>query len=142
MKTTKIMDGNLVLAIIVRDADWEDGLNFISSENDYQQVGTWGYNRGQKLSPHIHLIEPREVRRTQEVIFVKSGCIRVSIYTEKEEFLKSVELKKGDTIVLLNGGHGYEILEDDTKVLEIKNGPYVGAEKDRKRLDIDTKVGK
>ena len=131
-----------MLAIIVRDADWEDGLNFISSENDYQQVGTWGYNRGQKLSPHIHLIEPREVRRTQEVIFVKSGCIRVSIYTEKEEFLKSVELKKGDTIVLLNGGHGYEILEDDTKVLEIKNGPYVGAEKDRKRLDIDTKVGK
>ena len=25
---------------------------------------------------------------------------------------------------MLSGGHGYEVLEDDTKVLEIKNGPY------------------
>jgi hypothetical protein len=43
-------------------------------------------------------------------------------------------LERGDTIILLNGGHGYEILSDNTKVLEVKNGPYVGADKDRERL--------
>ena len=134
------MDGNLVLAIIIRDADWEEGLNFVSSKSDYQQVGIWGYNRGQKLPPHIHLIKPREVLRTQEVIFVKAGRIRADIYTENEEFLKSVELNKGDTMILLNGGHGYEIQEDDTRVLEVKNGPYFGAENERKRLDIDVKL--
>ena len=134
MKTEKIMDGDLVLAIIIRDEDWEEGLSFVSSEGDYQQVGIWGYNQGKKLAPHIHLTEPREVLRTQEVIFVKDGSIRADIYTEKEEFLKSVELGEGDTIILLNGGHGYEILEDNTKVLEVKNGPYVGADRDRKRL--------
>ena len=134
MKTEKIMDGDSILAIIIRDEDWEEGLNFISSEGDYQQVGIWGYNKGKKLAAHIHLIEPREVLRTQEVVFVEEGRIRADIYTEKEEFLKSVELKKGDTIILLNGGHGYEILGDNTKVLEVKNGPYVGADKDRKRI--------
>lgn len=134
MKTEKIMDGDLTLAIVIRDEDWEEGLNFVSSEEDYQQVGIWEYNKGKKLAPHIHLIEPREVLRTQEVVFVKEGRIRADIYTEKEEFLKSVELVRGDFIVLLNGGHGYEILEDDTKVLEIKNGPYVGADRDRKRI--------
>ena len=134
MKTEKIMDGDSILAIVIRGEDWEEGLSFVSSKEDYQQVGIWGYNKGKKLAPHIHLVVPREVLRTQEVIFVKDGRIRADIYTEKEEFLQSVELKKEDTIILLNGGHGYEILEDNTKVLEIKNGPYVGADRDRKRI--------
>jgi len=134
MKTEKIMDGDSTLAIVVREEDWEEGLNFVSSKEEYQQVGIWGYNKGKKLAPHIHLIAPRQVLRTQEVVFVKEGRIRADIYTEKEEFLKSVELEKGDTIILLNGGHGYEILEGNTRVLEVKNGPYVGADKDRKRI--------
>ena len=139
MKVEKIMDKDLVLAIIIRDGDWEEGLNFVSSEEDYQQVGIWKYNKGKKLAPHIHLIAPREVLRTQEVVFVKEGRIRADIYTEKEKFLKSVELEKSDTIILLNGGHGYEILEDNTEVLEVKNGPYVGADRDRKRIVLEEK---
>ena len=134
MKTEKIMDGDLILATVIRSTDWEEGLSFVSPAEDYQQVGIWGYNKGQQLASHIHLIEPRQVLRTQEVIFIKSGRLRADIYTEKKEFLKSVELEKGDTIILLNGGHGYEILEDNTKVLEVKNGPYIGAEKDRERI--------
>ena len=134
MKTEEIMDGDLVLAIVIRDEDWEEGLNFVSPEGDYQQVGIWGYNKGKKLAPHIHLVMPREVLRTQEIVFVKEGSIRADIYTEKGGFLKSVDLNRGDTIILLKGGHGYEILEDDTRVLEVKNGPYVGADKDRKRI--------
>jgi len=134
MKTEKIMDGDLILAVIIRDTDWEEGLNFVSSEGDYQQVGIWGYDKGKKLAPHIHLSEPREVLRTQEVVFVKDGRIRANIYTEKEQFLTSIELKRGDTIILLKGGHGYEILEDNTKILELKNGPYIGPERDRKKI--------
>jgi len=141
MKTEKIMDGGLILAIVIRNADWEEGLNFVSSEEDYLQVGIWGYNKGKKLEPHIHLAAPRKVLRTQEVVFVKNGRIRADIYTEKEEFLKSVELRKGDAIILLNGGHGYEILEDNTKVLEVKNGPYIGADMDRKRIEPLPSVG-
>ncbi|MFC1864240.1 hypothetical protein ACFLYG_00205 [Chloroflexota bacterium] len=134
MKAQKIVDEDLVLAIILRDVDWEDGLTFVSSDEDYQQVGTWRYSKGQKLAPHIHLSARREIWHTQEVVFVKDGRIRADIYTAKKEFFQSVELNKGDTIILLNGGHGYEILEDNTKVLEIKNGPYIGAERDRERI--------
>jgi len=134
MRVEKITDGDSTLAIIIRNADWGTGLNFVSSEEDYQQVGIWGYNKGQKLAPHIHFVAPRQVLRTQEVIFVKDGRVRADIYTQEKKFLKSVELERGDTIILLNGGHGYEILSDNTKVLEVKNGPYVGADKDRERL--------
>ena len=134
MKTEKITDGDLILAVVIRGSDWEEGLNFASDEGDYVQVGTWHYSKGKEAAPHIHLIAPREALRTQEVVFVQNGRIRANICSEKEEFLKSVELGKGDTIILLNGGHGYEVLEDGTRVLEVKNGPYPGAERDRKRI--------
>jgi hypothetical protein len=134
MNTEKIIDKNLILAVIARDENWEKGLNFISEENDFVQVGFWGYDKSQKLSAHTHLNFAREVLKTQEVIFVKQGKMKADIFTEEGILLKSVELFAGDTAIFLNGGHGYEILEDNTKVLEIKNGPYVGPEKDRKRI--------
>lgn len=141
MKTEKIVNGDLVLAIIVRTNDWESGLNFVSSDEDYQQVGLWTYDQGKKLAPHTHLTTRRVVLHTQEVVIIKEGRVRADIYTEKEEYLKSVELGEGDIIILLNGGHGYEILEDNTKVIEVKNGPYVGVDKDRRRLDDSRKEG-
>lgn len=134
MKTQKITDNGQVLAIIIKDAEWEKGLHFISAAEDFQQVGTWGYDQGHKLAPHIHLNAPRTVTRTQEVIFIKNGRLKADIYNEDKKFVTSVELNKGDTAILLSGGHGYEILENDTQVLEIKNGPYLGAEKDRERI--------
>lgn len=138
MITEKIMDGNTILATLIRGEDWGAGLNFVSSENDYVQVGIWGYEKGKKLLPHNHMIVPRTAQRTQEVIFVREGRVRADIFTEQDRFLKSIELCKGDTLVLLGGGHGYEVLEDNTKVLEVKNGPYVGAEKDRRRIAPET----
>lgn len=138
MKIEKIVDGDLVLAMVIRNSSWEEGLHFASSNGDFQQVGMWGYNKGWKSKPHIHLTKPREVLRTQEVLYVKEGALKADIYTEKEQFLRSLELHKGDIMVLLNGGHGYEILENNTKVLEIKNGPYLGADEDRKVIDVQS----
>ena len=51
-----------------------------------------------------------------------------------ENKVAELEVKGGDVIILLRGGHGYDILEDGTQVLEIKNGPYVGPDKDRRRF--------
>jgi hypothetical protein len=134
MKTEEIKDNNTVLAILIRGADWENGLNFVSSRDDYIQVGTWQYKKGHKMKPHIHQLAPRSISRTQEVIIVEAGRLRTDIYTEKREFLKSLELEDKDVLVLLRGGHGFEVLADGTKVLEVKNGPYFGADIDRERI--------
>ena len=40
-------------------------------------------------------------------------------------------LNAGDSSFTLEGGHTYEILEDDTLVYEYKTGPYEGQEKDK-----------
>jgi hypothetical protein len=116
-------------------SSWTKGLTFASEEGDFVQVGTWGYDKGMRLQPHIHNNVRREVSRTQEVIFVRSGRVAAYIYDEEGDFVERLELGPGDTLILLRGGHGYEILEDGTYVLEMKNGPYPGAEVDRRRIE-------
>ncbi len=131
----EIKEGDLVLARhIPGDAAWKDGLNFFSKDEDFIQVGVWGYGEGKKLKAHIHNEVKREVRWTQEVLFVRSGKLRANIFDTAENKVAELEVKGGDVIILLRGGHGYDILEDGTQVLEIKNGPYVGPDKDRRRF--------
>jgi hypothetical protein len=76
----------------------------------------------------------REVLWTQEVLYIRKGSIRANIYNGQDQKIDELVAREGDVLMLLRGGHGYQILEDDTQVLEIKNGPYVGANADRRRL--------
>jgi len=138
MTVKSYKDGNTVLARHVpADAAWSGGLSFFSEDEEFIQVGTWGYDEGKKLLAHTHNEVSREVLWTQEVLFIKTGRIRARIYNLNEEHTDSFEAGAGDVLIMLRGGHGYDILEDGTQVLEIKNGPYVGAERDRRRLETN-----
>ena len=131
----EIKEGELVLARhIPATAAWQDGLNFFSQDDEFIQVGVWGYNEGKELKAHIHNEVKREVLWTQEVLFVRSGKLKANIFDTSEKKVAELEVNAGDVIILLQGGHGYDILEEETQVLEIKNGPYVGADCDRRRL--------
>ena len=134
-EVVEIKEGNFVLARhIPAAAAWNDGLNFFSQENDFIQVGMWGYSAGKELKAHIHNELKREVQWTQEVLYVRKGRLRAYIFDTTEKKVAELEVNSGDIIILLFGGHGYEILENGTQVLEIKNGPYAGPDKDRRRL--------
>mgnify|MGYP006156660985 FL=1 len=134
----EVKDSGVVLArYIPADSAWAGGLKFFSDDEDYIQVGTWGYDSPKELLAHTHNEVHRDVAWTQEVIFVKKGSIRAEIYDLHNKKVKDIVCKAGDIIILLRGAHGYHILEDDTQVLEVKNGPYVGAELDRVRLKTD-----
>ncbi len=131
----EIKEGDLVLARhIPATAAWQDGLNFFSKDEDFIQVGIWGYGAGKELKAHIHNEVKREVLWTQEVLFVRSGKLQANIFNTHEHKVADLIVNAGDIIILLRGGHGYNILENGTQVLEIKNGPYVGPERDRRRL--------
>lgn len=134
MREIKV-NGTVLARHIVKD-DIKDGLNFFSEDAEYIQVGIWGrYGQGKKLQEHIHNEFERTAKRTYEVLYVIKGRIEAKIYSLTEEFVETVTVQAGEVLVLLECGHGYEILEDDTTVLEVKNGPYAGSEKDRYRFD-------
>ena len=102
--------------------------------HEFIKVGSWNYNKDKVLLKNIHNEVEIKVFRTQEVLYIVSGKIEAEIYDLNEKFIEKIEVSEGEILILLNSGHGYKILEDNTKVIEIKNGPYLGAEIDRRRF--------
>jgi len=123
-----------LISIIYREHDWVKGLNFLTPDELFIQVGSWWYDKGTKLDSHIHKEFDRTANRTQETIYVKQGSVRVLLFKEDESFLQDIELKQGDLAILVNGGHGYEILEDNTQIIESKNGPFISVSQDKKKF--------
>jgi hypothetical protein len=130
----EIKKDKIVYARLITDLFENAGLNFYSNNDEYIQVGTWNYNQ-KILAAHNHNLFDRSINRTQEVIIPISGRIMAKIFNEEDKYLSSFEVLPGQILILLNGGHEFEILESGTKVIEIKNGPYAGAERDRRRLN-------
>ena len=133
-KEKNIESDGLLLAKYIPGDSWKEGLSFYSDDKDFIQVGTWKYGEGKNLLAHKHNIVPRNADITQEVIYVKKGKLLAKIYDLNNVFLEELEMRSGDCMIMLRGGHSYTILEDDTEVLEVKNGPYFGAEIDRVRF--------
>lgn len=131
----KIVAKGRLLAIVQRANEWEEGLNFLTEDIEPIQVGTWFYEAGRKLKAHYHKVNPREGRITQEVTFVKKGVLGVKIYTESHKLHDVLTLREGDFAIFLAGGHGYEILEEGTQVLEVKNGPFTSVQQDKELIN-------
>ena len=131
----KIIHNEFILAIIIEEKFKAEGISFFTPPDFSQQLGYMNRPEGYKIKPHIHKPVPRQVTYTQEVLFIKSGKVRIDFYDEEKEFLKSHILKKGDIILLASGGHGFEMLED-SEIVEVKQGPYCG-EIDKERFDVN-----
>lgn len=123
--------GETLLAILVRaDAKSDEKYNFLSDQSQPLQLGMNFYRAGEVIKNHTHLKREIIVNRVQEVILISEGKARLVLYDEQCERVTDVVLNQGDLVLLTAGGHGFEILED-TKILEVKQGPYDGRAKDK-----------
>lgn len=121
------------LAIIIRYSFVKEGIEFFTPGSYSQQIGYMNRPTGYIIPPHVHNPVAREVQYTNEVLFIKSGSLRVDFYSEQQVYLESTILNAGDVILLSIGGHGFEMLEP-TEIIEVKQGPYAG-EKDKTRFE-------
>jgi hypothetical protein len=122
-------------ASIFDTSNISEGLDFLTSDSSFIQVGTWNYKKNKTLDAHFHNYFERSAQRTQEVVYVIEGSIKCNLFKEDTTFIETVIIDSGMLIVQYQGVHEYEIVED-SKVLEVKNGPYFGPEKDRTRVDV------
>lgn len=60
-----------------------------------------------------------------------SGSIEATFFDIDKSKLYKTILRKGDISVLFNGGHSFKSLTNNTKIFEIKNGPYLGSHKEK-----------
>ncbi|MFH1202720.1 MAG: hypothetical protein V1674_07580 [Candidatus Omnitrophota bacterium] len=133
-KLSEIKFKNKLYAIVIRSGFGQEGVNFVTSKKRSLQVGVLVHKKNITLRPHIHRRLTRKLNNTQEVLYVVYGRVEVSFYNVKRK-LGSVIIGKNDAIVIISGGHGFNMLED-SKIIEVKQGPYVCSEKDKKFIDL------
>ena len=119
----KILLNDKIIAIIIRGSFTKDGIEFFTPNEFSQQLGYMKREKDYHIKPHIHKSVSRDVMLTQEVLFVKSGKVRVDFYSDNQEYFESRVLNNGDIILLANSGHGFVTLEE-SEIIEVKQGPY------------------
>lgn len=123
----------LVLGIIIYHDYKNAGIHFFTNDTDSQQLGYMNRPKDYTIIPHRHNLIKRNVHLTQEVLYIKSGKIRVDFYTNEQVYFTSRILNMGDVILLSDGGHGFKML-DESEIIEVKQGPYCG-EQDKVRFE-------
>lgn len=118
-------DNDQLLGIVIRAEYHKEGISFFTEPEFSQQLGYMKRPSGYVISPHVHRPVYREVHITQETLFIRSGKVRIDFYSNDQQYLKSVIIKSGDVVLLANGGHGFEMLEQ-SEIIEVKQGPYAG----------------
>jgi hypothetical protein len=121
-------------AIVIRSQASVPGIEFFSPPDFSQQIGLMTRPSGHVVPAHVHNTIERTIFHTQEVLVIRKGFCKVTLYDSGLLVSSEILLSAGDTILLASGGHQIEMLEE-TEILEVKQGPYAGAN-DKTHLDI------
>ncbi len=119
----RITSKNKLLAIIIKAKFKQDGLKFFVPDEYPQQLAYMKRPKGYAIVSHIHRPTLRKIKFTQEVLFIRSGKIRIDFYDEKRNYVESRIVKQGDIVFLAFGGHGFKFMED-AEMIEVKQGPF------------------
>jgi hypothetical protein len=120
----KIFHKNLLFAIVVRNKEFNPGISFLTDDCLTQQLALMKYDKGYCIQPHYHLPIERVIHGTPETIIINKGALKVNFYDEGQSKIDSTILFENEIIMLINGGHGFEVLKDETEIIEIKQGPF------------------
>jgi hypothetical protein len=119
------------LAYIIRSEIAPKTTTFLTPSDFKQQVGFVVYPKGGEIQRHVHRPLERHLIGTSEVIVVRQGRCEIDIYSNQRQLVATEQLREGDILLMVDGGHGFRMLED-TVFVEIKQGPYTGLdEKER-----------
>lgn len=128
-----IVDGNRY-AIFGDTNEIDYGTTFYGSPEEKLQFSALRYKKGKIFQNHIHKYRPRTIERTQEAWIVLKGKVKVFVSDENKKIIHEQNMISGQFFISYKGGHGYEILEDETIVIENKLGDFVGVEADKEKF--------
>lgn len=97
------------------------------------QAGIFKHSKGYSVRAHVHPRERYGKYIGCEMLYVVKGRLKVKLFDENGGALSSVVLNEGDCLVM-SCGHSVEVLED-ALVIEVKEGPYPGPERDKEWLE-------
>lgn len=115
---------NKMIALVIKANHSNQGINFLTQDEDFMQVAYMGHPAGHDIVPHYHNRIPRNVDYTCETLIMRKGVMEVDLY-EDQKIIYAFELREGDILTMFGGGHGFKMIED-VEMVEIKQGPYAG----------------
>lgn len=126
------IDPSVLLARFGNLDNAQDGLNFKTENCNLIQAAEFKYPTGHIMRAHRHIERtPPEKFRTEEVLLVWKGAVLCTIYELNDYPRIERILNPGNYVIVHNCGVSYEVLEDDTILLEVKSGPFTNSEEDR-----------
>ena len=121
-----------ILHTIVRKNHLTPGRKEVVSEDHFIQCAILNMEQGKTFKPHRHIWKERTRNViAQESWIVVQGSVKCIFYDLDDTVIGTPILYPGDASFTLEGGHTYQILEDDTLVYEYKTGPYEGQALDK-----------
>lgn len=126
------IDPSKLLHVVVRKEDLTPGRVEVVPEDNFIQCALLNMEKGKTFKPHRHIFKERTRNViAQESWIVIQGSVKCTFYDLDNSVLVEPVLNPGDASFTLEGGHTYNILEDNTLVYEYKTGPYEGQALDK-----------
>ena len=99
------------------------------------QAAVIQFESGLEVPPHKHNIEKAQRNHpyAQELWMVLNGKFLAKIFDTDDSFLTEIELETSDILITFQGGHSIKSLEENSLLLEFKDGPFTG--RDYTRLE-------
>ena len=115
-----------------------EGRTDVAPANEFLQLATLRMEKDKTFRPHQHIWKPAPKLEViaQESWVVIQGSVKVYFYDIDDTLLRTEVINQGDCSMTFEGGHTYEILEENTVVYEYKTGPYQGVENDKVFLEV------
>ncbi len=114
------------------------GPRFLSRTEDEFQFGVIERPKGHVVPVHAHPVHAHRNAHMSEFIYVERGKMEIEIFDEEWNAIGSDVVSAGDFMISYRGGHGLTMLEP-TRIIEVKQGPYPGADKAKIFRDKDAK---
>lgn len=102
----------------------------VTEDSDPLQVILFSRDAGYEVKAHRHLPRKIDLAHVGEFLWIQEGKVTATVFDEEWNVLGEITAEGGDCIVFMRGGHELKMLEK-TRILEVKQGPYPGKEKDK-----------
>ena len=112
-----------LVCIIVKKNDSFKKKNFLTKSKNSMQIGSLNFQKGDEVKLHYHPDRDRKISKMTEVLIIKKGKLKLTLFDKKKQLLKVFHLANGDIAYLTGIAHKINFNEK-TEIIEIKQGPY------------------
>src|SRR5262249_53506875 len=95
------------LAYVIKASFLPPRTPFVPPPEYKEQVGYIVSPAGGEVPRHVHRPLERHLVGTSEVLIVRQGCCEVDIYNDDRQLVATRELREGDIMLMVGGGHGF-----------------------------------